>query len=257
MLGKSSEENLVINLNKKENLELWKVLGLNPENHFAVHVTEQKESKYHDKKVFPKADVFISTGIVPQEILSSKKYLITEDDLKILQLKPIPNTGISVKKENSNSYTITKINPEPFKKVFGSFELGCGVSLFVRKEEEIKLYECLVLSGWKINMDKLISFFEQSIPDVVKLKQGISISEKKSIYSKIKTESINRLKSLIENDIKIKEFVFNGIGAFNEPYTARYLYQNGILSNDCYIPYSITTGSGRNKGIFTVVIKPK
>lgn len=257
MLGISSEKDLVISLNKKENLGLWEILGLSHKNHVAIHVNTKKKSNYHDQKILPKADVFIAYGVVEPDILSAKQYLLTEDDLEALDLHPIDNTGISVKKENSKSYTITKISPEPFKKVFGNFELGCGVSLFVNKEEEIKLNESLILNGWKTNMDEFISFFKDSIPDVCKLKEDISISEKKSIYSKIKKESVNRLETLIENDIKIKEFVFNGIGAFEEPYTARYLYQDGILSDNCYIPYTITTGSGRNKGKFTVVIKPK
>lgn len=256
MLGISSEEDLVISLNKKENLELWERLGLSHKNHVAIHVITKKESNYHDQKIFPKADVFIAQGVVESDILSLKQYLLTEKDLKELDLQPIDNTGISVKKEKSKSYTITKISPEPFKKVFGNLELGCGISLFVQKEDEIKLNESLI-NGWNTNMDEFISFFKDSIPDVCKLKEDISISEKKSIYSQIKEESVNRLETLIENNIKIKEFVFNGIGAFEEPYTARYLYQDGILSDDCYIPYTITTGSGRKKGIYTVSIKPK
>lgn len=51
--------------------------------------------------------------------------------------------------------------------------------------------------------------------------------------------------------------MFNGIGNFEEPFTVHYLYENGELKDDCFIPFKPTTGSGRSKGTFTIVIKPK
>ncbi|WP_180336845.1 hypothetical protein, partial [Clostridioides difficile] len=75
MLGVSDEQNLVIDLNKKENLSLWKTLELDSELHVAIHVNSKKKSNFHDKKILPKADVFVATGNIKQEYLEEKEYL--------------------------------------------------------------------------------------------------------------------------------------------------------------------------------------
>lgn len=257
MLGVSDEENLVIELNKKENKNLWNILGFEQSNHFAIHVKEKKTSRFHDQKILPKADVFIAKGNLSNEYLQQKGYLLTERDFKTLSLDAVKYSGISVKKSNSKSYTITKISPTPFKNIFGCYELGCGVSVFVQKESEINLNESILFDGWKTNIDKMINYFKPYVNNVEMIKQDIDISEKKEIYSEIKYESIKIMASLIDSNKQLNDFIFRGIGAFEEPFTAHFFYQNESLSKDCYIPYSITTGSGRNKGTFTVVIKPK
>jgi hypothetical protein len=257
MLGVSDEENLVIELNKKENHDLWNIFGLDSSSHVAIHVKEKKVSKFHDKKISPKADIFIAKGNVPREYLDENKYLITEKDFEKLNLAVVKYSGISVKKYDSKSYTITKISPTPFKNIFGSYELGCGVSVFVKKESEINLNESILFSGWKTNIDSMINYFRPYVKNIENLKQDIDVSEKKEIYSNIKSEAIAIMTNLIDSNKSLNDFIFKGIGAFDEPFTAHYFYQNNNLSKDCYIPYSITTGSGRNKGIFTVVIKPK
>ena len=48
-----------------------------------------------------------------------------------------------------------------------------------------------------------------------------------------------------------------GIGNFDEPYTAKYLIENDKIKKNHYLPFTITTGSGRSKGKYTIVLKPK
>lgn len=256
MLGVSDEQNLVIELNKKENVSLWEILGLDPELHVAIHVNSKKKSNFHDKKILPKADVFIATGDIKQEYLEGKEYLLTEVDFKKLKLNPVHYSGISVKKENSKSYTITKISPIPFNAIFGSYELGCGISVFVDKNSDVELNESKIFKGWNTDIDSMIEFYSEYIPEITELKERIDITKQKIIYKKIKSFAKTVLKHNIDNSTHLQNFVFQGIGAFEEPYTAHYFYQNGVLSRDCYIPYYVDTGSGRHKGDFTVVIKP-
>lgn len=47
-----------------------------------------------------------------------------------------------------------------------------------------------------------------------------------------------------------------GIGNFEEPYTAPWLIEDDSLKPNYEIPFNVTTGSGRSKGIFTIVLKP-
>lgn len=256
MLGVSDEQNLVIELNKKENMSLWEILELNPELHVAIHVNSKKNSNFHNKKILPKADVFIAKGNIKQEYLEEKEYLLTEDDFKKFKLNPVNYSGISVKKKNSKSYTITKISPIPFNTIFGSYELGCGISVFVDKNTDIELNEPKIFKGWNTDIDSMIKFYSKDIPEIIKLKEDIDIKKQKVIYKKIKSVAKDILKNNIDNSTQLQNFVFQGIGAFEEPYTAHYFYQDGVLSRDCYIPYYVDTGSGRHKGDFTVVIKP-
>lgn len=256
MLGISDEKELVVKLNKKQDLELWKILNLDPCSHFAIHVNSKIYSKIHDKKVLPKADLFIAQGNISTDFLNKKDYLLTECDFKKFNLTHIDYSGISVKKKNSKNYTITKISPVTFYSIFGNYELGCGISLFVDKNNDIELNKSLVFKGWNTNINNMIEFYKTYIPDVVNLKNDIDINQQKNIYKKIKLYAKNELKNIIDKDEEIKKFIFQGIGAFPEPYTVHYFYQDDILTRDCYIPFYVDTGSGRHKGTFTVVIKP-
>jgi hypothetical protein len=56
---------------------------------------------------------------------------------------------------------------------------------------------------------------------------------------------------------EISDLVFKGIGNFEEPFTAHWIIENDEVKENYYVPFSVTTGSGRSKGIFTVVLKPK
>ena len=61
---------------------------------------------------------------------------------------------------------------------------------------------------------------------------------------------------ILDNNL-LSDFIFKGIGNFDEPYTATYLYEHGELKENYYIPFKITTGSGRSRGDYTIVLKPE
>ena len=61
----------------------------------------------------------------------------------------------------------------------------------------------------------------------------------------------------VNNDKAISDFIFFGIGNFDEPFTAHWLYEYEKFRTNYVIPFTITTGSGRSKGIYTIVLKPK
>ena len=73
---------------------------------------------------------------------------------------------------------------------------------------------------------------------------------------KIKDFSNNRISELIGENEDVSRFVFQGVGNFEEPFTAHFLYEHGELKSSCIIPFKVTTGSGRTRGDFTIVIKP-
>ena len=72
----------------------------------------------------------------------------------------------------------------------------------------------------------------------------------------IKNYSCNKIKQIIDNSPDLQKKIFNGIGLYKEPYTAFYFYQGKDILKLETIPYNITTGSGRSKGSYTIVLKP-
>jgi hypothetical protein len=50
--------------------------------------------------------------------------------------------------------------------------------------------------------------------------------------------------------------IFNGEGLYKEPYSAYFFMQDYEIKKLGIIPYSITTGSGRSKGKYSLVLKP-
>ena len=138
--GTIEEKSFTVELNKKEKMDLWK--KLNVENDldtiFAIHVTTKKFGKINNQKVFSKADVYLAKGNVPKNHLINKGFYLDEYDLENYSLKPIPFTGISVKRFDSLKYQIMKISPTTFKEVFNNTELAAGASIYCRKTEELK-----------------------------------------------------------------------------------------------------------------------
>lgn len=248
--GTEEEINFVKLLNKKEDIALWETLNLDSKTHYAIHVLYHKFGKINQKKVKPKADVYIAEGFVPLDILKENNFYLNEDDVETFNLVPVDGTGISVKLQNSRRYQITKLHPNTFNKIFGSYELGAGASIYCRNEKDL-VKNNAVISGWYSNTQKFVDFFKQEGIDIKDNKIDLKTANKIKKYSNLKIEEI------ITNNKEISDFMFNGIGNFEEPFTVHYLYENGELKDDCFIPFKPTTGSGRSKGTFTIVIKPK
>lgn len=247
--GTLEEINFVRLLNKKEQLGYWDVLNLTPEHHFAIHVIYHKFGKINEKRVKPKADVYIAKGNVPQDYIESNDFYLNEKDVETFNLEPVDFSGISVKLRTSNRYQITKMGPNTFKSVFGNYELGAGASIYCMNEKDL-IKNPKVIEGWNSSAKNFIDYFKS---------EGV-ISDSNldiNLLKKIKKFSNKKIEKIIKENKEVSDFIFQGIGNFDEPFTVHYLYENGELKDSCYIPFKPTTGSGRSRGDFTIVIKPK
>lgn len=246
--GTIEEKEFVKELNKNKNSKYWKVLNLLLDNKqiYAIHVIYKKYGKINNQKILPKADLFLAKTdiIVPEDYLVNKNYYLNEDDLANFKFTPIEFTGISVKRKDSKKYQILKMSPNTFKKIFEFPELGAGASIFCSNEKDIKNNYAILL-GWGTNLEKFKKFFN--------LSSNPTIED----YKRIKTESNQEITKQIKNNLLISDFVFRGIGNFEEPYTANWILESGKLNKLTTIPFVITTGSGRHRGDFTLVVKPK
>jgi len=235
-------------LNKKENF--WEVLDYNIDDTFAIHIINKKYGKLNEAKVQSKADIFFAKGNVPKDYLIKNDYYLNELDIDKFNLEAISKSGLSIKMSNSK-YTITKISPNTFLKIFQNNILAAGSSIYCQKEEEF-VKNSDVLKGWNVNELEFVEYFSKNSNDEI----NISLNNKTALET-IKTFSNNKIAQLILESEKISDLIFKGIGNFDEPFTANWIIENDTLKPNYYIPFIITTGSGRSKGIFTIVLKPK
>ncbi len=255
--GNWEEYELVSKLNKNKNINnsLWSVLAkslnLNDlTNIFAVRISNMVYSNLAETYVLPKSDVYLVKGLIPHQTLIEYNYWIDEDSVSDLKLEPLSMSGISCKRPNSKNFTYAKLSINSFLKLFEYPEIGAGISLFVTDNELVN--NDLVLKGWKTTKENLFEFIEKESKCKIKEKS----LENKETCKLIKQYCIDLMKNAILNNSNISNAIFNGDGIFDEPYNAKFIYSNGHLNLN-YIPqFSITTGSGRHKGIFTIIVKP-
>lgn len=243
-------------VNKKEETAIWKLLSLDSNSCYAIHVIENKYGQINKSKVKPKADVFIAKGYVPKNYLEEKDYYLNELDILTFELIPIKSSGISVKRKDSLKYQIMKMNPSTFNKIFNSYNLGAGASIYCRNPIEL-IKNTSVLTGWHTDWNSFVQYFK-NINNIAYINDSkIDINQRLDIAQEVKTFSNNSINNQIINDKMISDFIFQGIGNFEEPYTASWFYELGTLKKAGLIPFSVTTGSGRSNGDFTIVLKPK
>jgi len=251
--GTAQEIEFVKLLNRKEDLSYWDTLSLNSNNHYAIRVISKKYGKLNESKVLPKADVFIAKGSVDSDYLASKDYFLDEKDINRFDLEPISGSGISIKRADSKQYQIMKMSPSTFKKLFGSNILASGASIYCNKEFEFSKNSQL-LEAWGVSQKEFIDYFNQAL--------GINLisvtdSTSKENLKQIKSFSNKEIAKIINTNKSISNFIFFGIGNFEEPFTAYWLFEYGEFKANYVIPFTVTTGSGRSKGVYTLVLKPK
>ena len=255
--GDLQEYSLTQLLNKNKNHEFWKYIIGNVENDnlYRVTVKGMKPSKLSNSKVHPKSDAFIiQTNEISKSYLLKKEYLITEKDLNNIKYDIIPNTGISIKLKDSKNYTIQKFTTESFMKAFNHYGINTLETL----------YALLVYSKPKdIHINKRIA--EDLGVDYIKFieKKRIEFNllndfDEKVLFEQIRKKAQEELYKIIKNNKEIKESIFKGKYWFDDPYYAEYIYSfEKLEKNNPNNKFHITTGSGRHKGKYSIIIKPK
>lgn len=222
------------------------------ENLWMIRVTTKQFSQLSGRKVFTRSDCYLAS--IPSDvtdILEENDYLLSEDilDKRKIDYKKIPQSGISVKMTTSSSFQILKTGPNSFKNLFGSFELGAGASLFCLRDSELDKNPDLIL-GWNSTIDRMTSHFQQ----FTKNTKDFYLNQ--DICKSIKKHSCNEIQRMIDESVDLQQKIFNGIGLYEEPYTAFYFYHGNDIKTLTTIPFNVTTGSGRSRGDYTIVLKP-
>lgn len=263
--GNSAEIDFVKNFNFNKNalefhsyLEQLKLQSF--EKKYMVRVVTKQFSKLSNQTVMTRADTYLikSEDTKIEKILNQNNYYLDENLLKEYNINYefIKFSGISVKLSDSSNFQILKLTPDSFYSLFGEYDLGAGASIYCLKEEELVKND-LVIKGWKTSKENIIKKYSNFIPDLLKLNYTTSLKEQLDIYKKLKDFSNKKITEIVNSNKHLQEIIFNGYHIYEEPYSASFFYKGKNIERLTYIPFNITTGSGRSKGIFTIVLKPK
>lgn len=249
-----------LNRNRTYSNRYWKILKeqLNLENDieniYAVKVNKKVFSKLAGKKVLPKTDVYLVKANLQKEVLLLNNHILDEDIIKNLDYEVIENSGISIKRKDSKKYTIQKLSINSFVSLFKNPYLGAGASIYCNEKELYKNDD--ILKAWDINVESFLLQFAH-IKNSQTYLNDITLAQKVVICKGIKTYCNAEIKKIIKEDAQICELIFKGERNFEQPYVANFIFKNNTLQLNNIEDFSVTTGSGRSKGKYTIEIKPK
>ncbi|MCD7809787.1 MAG: hypothetical protein LUH02_10615 [Erysipelotrichaceae bacterium] len=218
---------------------------------YVVKVNKRVYSCLSERKVLPKSDAYLVKADISKEFLLKNEYKLEEKDIESLDCKYdiIEGSGISVKSRYSNNFTIQKLTKNSFIKAFekymsNSLETFCGLLLYNDSSKNQKIFDDL-----SIDKDYFLTFLESEGFTDVDLNNSRDIGLIRSTFQE-------KVKNIIDSNHQLKESLFLGKNYFEEPYCIKYILRNSQLTTDVYYDYKITTGSGRSKSDYSIILKP-
>lgn len=248
-------------LNKNKSHTFWKYLSenlnLDPNNHYyIVKVVGHKFSRNANKKVMCKSDTYIIKTWEPidKKLLLKNDHQLTEDDLKFIsKYEILDKSGISVKLKNSKNYTITKMSvanfKDAFKKYMNAIDYKIATLIFYCDKKQVSKNHTIA-NNLNVDIENYIKFCKEHYK--IELASLLDYNALGKLTTLVKDE----IKEVIDNNINLKESIFQGKGWFDPPYYASFLFSHGQLSRELIVPYHIDNGSGRSKGKYYITIKP-
>lgn len=254
--GDQEEFNISRSMNKNKSSSLWDTIGHKNDNElmYTIKVMYNAFSKLANRKVKAKTDAYVIKADLEDKFLLEREYIITEEDIKNIKYDVVSNTGISVKKKNSDNYTYEKLSLNSFIELFDSYFadvkiIFCGLTLY-QEDKNILLNNNIISDlGFSIQelQDEMVKHTDVEKPSI----------QKKEDVKNFRDYCEKELRKVIDENKEVKEIIFSGKGCFEDPYYVNYIYKKGNLSKDV-IPdeYKISNGSGRSKGKYTIIFKP-
>ncbi|HFI0634664.1 TPA: hypothetical protein ACGO2G_001137 [Streptococcus suis] len=253
-LGDLEEYGLTHVLNKNKNNKMWKTLFPNEvdfSDYYAVKVSTNQFSALSNKKVKTKSDAYIIKAKLDRQIMLEKQFVLDESDLKNFEYEIVPGTGISIKMKNSKHFTYQKFTSNSFKLAFSDIdEIEFWlVSLLVYSTDKERYKNEHIITDFGYERDQYFAKVRE------KMKIEIIDPNSKFFWDSVRHTAQTKIKEKIQSNSILKENIFMGKYWFKEPYHAMYIFENGSLKENTISDFSITTGSGRSKGKYTIEIK--
>lgn len=256
--GDMSEKASIIAFNRNPDAAIFQnylqTIKKKPQDVLLIRVTTKQFSKLSNKKVFTRADAYAIEVLDPvlYDVLEENEFYLDEEilDNYTSYYKSVDQSGISIKKNDSENYTLLKLTPNSFNELFGCYELGYGASVFCKNTSELP-YNISLMSGWHTTIEDLQDYFQSE--DI----NEETITSSLELCQKLKDISVSRIKQIIDSSLRLQTIIFNGKDIYDEPYPAYFFMQNNQVKVLGYTPYNVTTGSGRSHGDYSLVLKPK
>ena len=254
-LGDLEEFNLTQTMNKNKDNSMWKILLpklINYSDYYLVKVSSNQLSKLSGKKVKTKSDAYVVKAQLPKTFLLQKDFVLEESDLSTYEYEVVSNTGISIKMKNSKNYTYQKLTKNSFCKAFSDLEdvefWLTSLLIYSADKERYKNERIITDLG-----NTLESYFNK-----VYSIMGISTdtTDCSSFWDSVRKTAQIKIKEHITNNAELADNIFTGKYWFDPPYHADFLYEGGKLKKNVVTSFSITTGSGRSNGKYTIEITP-
>ena len=215
---------------------------------FAVHSTKHQFSKLSLQKVKPKSDCFLIKDL-KNNFIKNKNFYIPETELQNGTFEYVKNSGISIKNKFSKNYQVHKFGINTFTKVFLDTKLFVGIIIYCQNDDEL-IKNDKIFKDTNILENEFFLFFQNCF---------YNSDDKKTKLKKIKKKCIETIQKKILTDEQVWNIIFSGKGCFEDPFYSTYFFQDNLISKinkNNFSKFSITNGSGRSKGTYTVVIKP-
>lgn len=108
-----------------------------------------------------------------------------------------------------------------------------------------------IIKNLGIKEEEFIDYFKKDLK-----RKRLGYKNFKSV-KKMRSYCEQLIRETIRNNTALGELIFAGRGNFEVPYFVDYIYKNGDLTPNV-IPekYSISNGSGKHKGTYTIIFKP-
>lgn len=260
LFGNKQEFDLVREMNKNKKHFAWKILKSDleltdkeMENCFSVKVDKRVKSSLNGKLVQPKSDMYIVECVIDRNFLLEREYGLSEKDIEKFDHKIIYGSGVSIKRCESKKYTIAKMTFPSFCIYFQGYIVNSNIlaaCLIMYKTEDMAKFNQTILKRLVVSEEQIIEFINEHSSEKI---YDCSQKDSLKIISKI---SNNICRQTIDNNTYLKEMLFSGKHIYDDPYYSNYIYMGGSFIKCVDFKYTISNGSGRHRGDYTIVIKP-
>lgn len=248
--GINFEYKFTSSLNQDKDCRIWESLGIyDNKNVFLVNTSYNQVSKIAGSKVPPKSDCYaveIDDNI--SLLLEDKGHILTEELLlnNNISHKILNDSGISIKLPSSKNYTLQKISYSTFRNLFTDISSSYFVAALLFCDPKQVYKNDLILATFKRSIDILCNDLN--------VRNDMDDFE---MYRILKTFAINKIKEVTNTNRNIFNAICFGDEIFEKPYCSSYIFENGniISKNNYNSNITVTTGSGRSKGTYTLVFK--
>lgn len=236
-------------LNQDKQSSLWNTIGINGNNVYLVNVSYNQVSKIAGSKVRPKSDCYavkVSKDI--SQLLENHNYVLTEEALleNNIPFEAILESGISIKLPESKNYTLQKLSFSTFQNIFTDISPSYFVAALLFTDPSQISKNDLILATFNRTIESLCN-------DLDMAKKPTNIET----YKDLKRKAMFTIKRQANDNKNIYDALCFGEEIFESPYTASFIFEDGkLLRRDEYnVTISVTTGSGRSKGSYTLAFK--